>query len=190
MRSLRAWTFSHHSVDSPALTVRHHPYSGPVVGRANGASWYIDRPRGVARRLQTIKHIVECHTDDSRHVLSADPATPAFGYDAKHFRPEIAVILFSVSASQAGKRLAGEAARDEVNLDIVDVSDVSMIGDSWEVFSEDLRCVCVDFREANRLDSAHHLSRKREAADAAEQIQMSNKTLHGTPRSVFRGFGR
>jgi len=190
MRSLRAWTFSHHSVDSPALTVRHHPDSGPVVGSANGASWYIGRPRGVARRLQTIKHIVECHTDDSRHVLSADPATSAFGYDAKHFRPEIAVILFSVSASQAGKRLTWETSCDDVGFDIVDVSDVSMIGDSWEVFGEDLRCVWVDFRKANRFDSADHLSRKREASDATEQIKMHNKTLHGTPRIVLREFGR
>jgi hypothetical protein len=107
--------------------VRHHPYSGPIVGSGDGASWYIGRPRGEAFTLQVIEHIIECHTDDSRHVFSTDPAAPAFGYDAKHLRPEIAVVIFSCSVSQAGKRLAGKSSRDDVTLDSSHIADVSVV---------------------------------------------------------------
>jgi hypothetical protein len=62
--------------------------------------------------------------------------------------------------------------------------------DVWEVLSEDLPCPWVYLAESRRFDSAHHLSSKREAANPTEQIKMHNKTLHGTPRNVHRGFGR
>jgi hypothetical protein len=126
-----AFTFSHHSVDSDALAVRHHPDSGPKVGCLSGASWYIGRPRGETLTLQIIENIIECQIDDSRHIFSDDPLAPAFGYDAKHFWPEVAVIFFSVSISHRGKRLAGEPPCDDVTFNVFDFPDVSIISDIW-----------------------------------------------------------
>jgi hypothetical protein len=50
-------------------------------------------------------------------------------YDAKHLRPEVAVVLRACSSSGNGKRLAGEAASEDVDgAGVAEVSNVSGFG--------------------------------------------------------------
>jgi hypothetical protein len=50
------------------------------------------------------------------------------------------------------------------------------------LFQHSLRFL-IYLTEGHRFDSSDHPSRKRESADATEQIKMLNKALDGTPRT-------
>ena len=56
------------------------------------------------------------HSGDSSNVLTNDPSGPDFVNNPQHLRPEITLVLSSPPFSCVGKRLAGEASRENVDL--------------------------------------------------------------------------
>ena len=95
------------------------PNPVPSVGRTLGASWNNKRLNFVAFIFQVKAHSLEYHSvlqsKEARNVFRQDPSGFNFVNRSKHLRPEEAIILTSFSLSGAGKRLAGEAAGEEVN---------------------------------------------------------------------------
>ena len=109
------------------------------MGRIDGTSRNTDRLDGVAERFQVSTHLVECHLDDARHILTKEPSGPDSVKAADNFRPEIAVVVKTFSFSCKTERLAGEPPTHEVNrLDRVpiDLLDVAISGDVGPVLGE------------------------------------------------------
>jgi hypothetical protein len=102
-----------------SLGVSNNPYPVPSVRCVDGASWNNKRLDFVTFVFQVNAHLLEYHApfniNDSVNILSDDPPWPKKSDNSKHFRPEIAVVCCSFSLSGTGKRLAGEAACEEVN---------------------------------------------------------------------------
>lgn len=86
----------------------------PVRG-IDGTSWNNKRPCGVARALQVIKHIVEPHRNVPSNIFSSDPSGPKFFGEAKHLRPEVAVICLASPLPGRREWLAGIAPANKVN---------------------------------------------------------------------------
>ena len=55
------------------------------------------------------------HREDSSNILTDDPTGLYFPYRAKHFRPEVAVVVRSLSSSGHAEGLAREPAGEHVN---------------------------------------------------------------------------
>ena len=87
------------------------------VRRVDGDSWNNDRLYVVSFRFQVSAHLFEYHSvvpsNKATHVLSDDPYRLKFSNDPKHFRPEIAVVLCSLSLSGLGERLARESSGED-----------------------------------------------------------------------------
>jgi hypothetical protein len=105
----------------------------------DGTSRYTDRLDGVAESFQVSTHLIECHLDDSRHVLTKEPSGPDSVKATDNFRPEVTVILRASSLPGETERLAGEPAAHEVNrLNRVpiDLLDIAISGDVGPVLGE------------------------------------------------------
>ena len=161
-------------LSSCAQAVGHNPNPVPSVSGIDGTSRNNKRLDGVTDALQVSKHTVEFHVDDSRHILAKHPSGPDSLDNAKHCRPEVAVIALAPSLPGAGKRLAGKASGEEgasSKPGKVGVSDVSKIGCAGESFGKDSAAVGVDFAESDGAESCP-LRGKGESADAAEEIEV------------------
>jgi hypothetical protein len=137
--------------------------------------------------------LVEFHADDSSNIFTKHPTGPGKFDDAKHFRPEVAVICFALSLPGAAVWLAWPPSSDNVDCSIFDwVESLHVFVDrhAGEVLGQDFPRPWVYLAEGYGFDSAHPLSRKREATDAREQIQMSNKAWEATPGSMVGEFVR
>jgi hypothetical protein len=159
----------------------------------NGTSRNNGRSRGVADGIQVSKHLVESHADVTSNIFSKHPTGSCGLNNPAHFWPEMASIFFAASFPGSTERLARVSAGNKVNSSIIvwfESSHIVMYRSAWEVLGEDLPRPWVYLAECRRFDSAHHLSRKRKAANPTEQIKMHNKTLHGMPMSILREFGR
>ena len=95
------------------VVVGAEPNAGATVRRRAGTSWNNNRPDGVADTFQVSNTAVECHLDDSRHILAKHPTGPRFRNNAEHFRPEVTVVRRSLSFPCDREGLAGEAAGEE-----------------------------------------------------------------------------
>jgi hypothetical protein len=77
--------------------------------------------------FQVREHLVECQRDDASNVLTNDPTGPEFVDNAAHFRPEVTVVSLRELGAGNGKRLAREAASEEVDgAGVAEVSGVSL----------------------------------------------------------------
>ena len=99
----------------------HNPHPVPAVRRTEGASWKNNRrERFVAFARQVVVNRVEkCSalvSNEAINIFCHDPPWPESSYNSKHFRPEVAIICRALSFTGMANRLAGEAARDDVNL--------------------------------------------------------------------------
>lgn len=99
--------------------MRDDPDPVPSVRCVDGDSRNNKRLNGVTFTFQVSAHLLENHasvpSNETANVLTNDPARMKFSYDSKHLRPEIAIILRASSSSGLGKRLAGEAACEEID---------------------------------------------------------------------------
>lgn len=152
----------------------HNPDPFPAVPRADAASRKNNRPRFVTEAFQVSETIVERQADDSRSVLTKDPAGPAFANNPSHLRPEVTVILLASSLPGDTKRLARESSGDEVDRlsHNVGCEGVDVVMD-WN-----LRPVMRQHRATKRIDFAEHrrlepgpFSGKRESTDAGKEIK-------------------
>lgn len=135
----------------------------------NGTSRNNGRRRGVADGIQVSKHLVESHADVTSNIFSKHPAGSCGLNNSAHFWPEVASIFFASSFPGSTERLARVSAGNKVNSSIVvwvECFHVLTDWDVWEVLGEDLPRPWVYLTECRRLDSAYHLSGKREATDA------------------------
>jgi len=64
--------------------------------------------------FQVSLHIVECHVDEPKNILSNNPSWSGFFDDSKHLRPEVTVIVSSFSLSCNTEWLTGEASANKV----------------------------------------------------------------------------
>jgi hypothetical protein len=119
----------------------------------DGASWNNKRLRGVPDIFQASKHTVEFHADDSNNIFANDPSGPAIGNDAKHFRPERAVIARASALPADTEWLAWEPACEHIALNPGNITDVSVVSHSGPVFFEHFTRIRVNLREANCLKS-------------------------------------
>lgn len=179
------------SFPSLAFGVGNDPESVSAVSGTHGTSRNNGRPCGVAEGLQVRQNFVEAHRDMPSNIFTEHHAGSCVRNNSAHDRPEVTVILFASSEAGHTERLARVSAGNKVDCSIVfRVESFHVVVDwhSWEVLGEDSPRPWVYLAEGRCLDSPRHLSRKREAADPAEQIKMHNKTLHGitTRRAVFQ----
>jgi hypothetical protein len=79
------------------------------------ASWNKETLDFVTFRFQVSKHRVECHIDDSRHILTNDPSGPEFPYNSDKFRPEVTVIVLASMLPGNGEWLTRESSGNNVN---------------------------------------------------------------------------
>ena len=93
--------------------------------RVEGRSWNNKRLAGVVRTFQVSEHLVECQFDDSSNVFANNPTGLEVFINAEHVWPQVAGISVSELFSCQGKRLAGEAASDEI--DFSGVSEVACV---------------------------------------------------------------
>lgn len=103
-------------VASPARGVGHNEDALAPVRSPDGASWYKQRPDGVAFALQVSAHAVEPQADVPSNVLKQRPSWPEVSDGCKQVRPEVAVIIRASSLPGGGEGLAGVAAGNEVDL--------------------------------------------------------------------------
>jgi hypothetical protein len=154
----------------------------------NGTSRNNGRSRGVADGIQVSKHLVESHADVTSNIFSKHPTGSCGFNNPAHFWPEVASIFFAASFPGSTERLARVSAGNKVNLSIVfwvECFHILADRDVWKVLGEDLPRPWVYLAECRSLDSAHHLSSKRKASDAAKQIKMHNKFLIPTGTALF-----
>lgn len=177
------------------------PHAVAPVRRVDGASWNNERLNVVAEPFQVSAHLLEdhapLHSKQATHVLSDDPARSELADDAKHLRPEIAVVPRAASLSGLGEGLAGKAAGDEVDaaitsarilppfrfgllpglpalgvgsqaVDVVDDADAGPVLPQHGL-AEGL---ALAERERPVILAPNRLSRESKAADAAEEIEM------------------
>jgi hypothetical protein len=64
---------------------------------------------------QVSEYGVEAEFNMSSNVLANDPSRPDFSYEAMHFRPEVARVLYSALVACDAEGLAGIAAAEEVD---------------------------------------------------------------------------
>jgi len=100
---------------SKTVIVGNNPEAVSLVPGINGTSWYLRRPDRVAETFQASNRAVEFHVDDPINVFANDPSGPTIGYNMKHCRPEETVICLASLLPSDGKRLAREAACEQVN---------------------------------------------------------------------------
>lgn len=114
--------------------------------RIDGTSRYTDRPDGVVECFQISTHLVECQSDDARHILTNEPSGPECFETSNNFWPEIAVILIASTLPGTTERLAGEPAADHIDSGDpapVDRGDVVVARDFRPVLTEDLPAVVI-----------------------------------------------
>jgi len=115
--------------------------------------------------FQVIKHTVEFHVDDSRHILSKHPSGSCIANNAEHFRPERTVITRASALPGETVRLARKSACDQIGADASHVSDVSEVGHVGPVAFDDFARIRFDFAERYCLPSGP-LRRQSKAADS------------------------
>jgi hypothetical protein len=117
--------------------------------------------------------LVEAQCDVTSNIFTEHHARSALLNNSAHFRPEVTVIIRAFSLPGVAERLARVSAGNKVNSSIVvwfQSLYVVVYWHTWEVLLQHPYGIGIDLTECRRLDSAHHLSRKREPADATEQI--------------------
>ncbi len=115
--------------------VSNNPDPIPPVRGTDGASWNNKRPDFVTLGFQFRYDTVEDHTsvpsNEATNVFTNDPSGMSFPYDAKHFRPEMAVILRASALPGCAEGLAGESSRENIGSCVfrsVECFDVAMDG--------------------------------------------------------------
>ena len=100
------------------------------------------------------------HTDEPSNVFTKHPSGPDRLDNTEHFRPEVAVILCSLSFSCCGERLAGEASKNNVNCSdgglfffIVKLGYVCVEGDAGKSLRQQLPPFGVKFHHCGDLNS-------------------------------------
>jgi len=132
----------------------------------DGTSRNNKRPRGVADVFQVKEHIVERQRDEASNVFANDPSGSCLCNDAKHFRPEVAVVLGPFLSAGDTEGLTREATTDEIDSSkptqsvCVKRADVIEAGDIWPVLAEDCSTELVSFAER---DGAHSCSPRNRA---------------------------
>lgn len=85
----------------------------------DGASWNNKRLRLITFAFQIREHLVEYQasvpSNKAANVFTDDPSGTKLAYDAKHLRPEVAIIFRAAPSSSLGKRLTWEASREEID---------------------------------------------------------------------------
>lgn len=141
----------------------------------NGTSWNKNRlalvPKCFHLRTDCFENHAFVESKKPTHVFSDDPCGLYLPYNSKHLRPEVAVIFRSSSFPGMGKRLAGKAAREDVDLSTprvsVELFDVSIEGCGREMMTEDFLAEGIDFALHHVLP-AHPLGGEIESSDAGE----------------------
>jgi len=158
-----------------ALGVGNNPDAVSSVRGVDGASWNNKRPNGVTFAFQVSKRAVEFHLNEPSNVLSNDPTGPKLFDNSKHFRPEVTRVVSASLLSGGGKRLAGEAAGDEVDFTrdcgFCNGSDVSIVFDFWPMLLQNCRGKWINLAKAHRLN-ARPACCQGKASDSTEQIEM------------------
>ena len=55
------------------------------------------------------------HSGETSNIFTNDPSGPDFVNNAEHLRPEVTLVLSTATLSSIAERLAGEAAREDVD---------------------------------------------------------------------------
>jgi hypothetical protein len=101
------------------MAVGNKPDSVSPVRRIDGTSWNNKRLYLVPFGFHVSLHLLEYHptllSKQSVNVFSDNPCRLNLPYNSEHLRPEEAVVARSLSPSALAERLAGEAARNNVN---------------------------------------------------------------------------
>ena len=145
-----------------------------------GTSRNNNRLCGVACACQVRKHLVESQVDVTSNVFTQHPTGSRLLKYSEYLRPEVTVIIRALSLPGHTERLARVSAGNKVNSSIVlrvESFHVAIDRHGWEVLGEHAPRPWVDLTECHGFDAAHPLSRKSEATNPREQIQMSNKAL-------------
>lgn len=133
---------------------------------SNATSWNFKRRRNlVADGLQIINRVVESQAVEPSNVFTNDAIGSPIFNNAKHVRPEEAVIFSAQPLSSARERLAGESPCEEAAVSSAKSSNVVMDGYVGEALLQQLLTVGVDFAELDR-SIASPLRRQSEPADA------------------------
>jgi hypothetical protein len=128
--------------------VGNNPDALPDMPRTEAASWKYNRPRFVTFGFQVRKHVIECHTDDARNILTNNPAGLDERNNAAHLRPEVTVILRASSHPGVTERLAGESSDHNVNCrGMGEGADVAIAGNLRPVFRKHADTERVIFHE-------------------------------------------
>jgi len=127
--------------------VGNNPNSISSVGRIDGTSRNNKRLDFKAEAFQVSTHTFECHTDETRNVFTQEKNGLCFVNNAKHFRPEIPLVILSLLLSGKGEGLTWPACGNEIsgNCSAIQFRDVAIVGNSWEVLCQQFAAIGVNF---------------------------------------------
>jgi hypothetical protein len=125
----------------------------------------------ITKGFQVSEHLVDPQMEEAIHIFTKEPSGPENGETADHFRPEIAVIVLSLSLPSHAEGLARKSSADEIDgLDElpVDGSDVVVTRDFRPVLLEDSSTVLINFDLPRDFKTSSFKS-KIESADTGKQ---------------------
>lgn len=106
------------SCASVAVGVANDPNPVTAVGSVEGNSWNNKRLDAVTFAFQVKVDLLEYHasvpSNEAANILTDNPPWMKLSYDAKHLRPEVAIIFCTSPFAGGRKRLTGEAACEDI----------------------------------------------------------------------------
>lgn len=111
------------------------------MGGVDTCSWKYKRLNGVPTSFQVSAHLFEDQpsvpTNKPANVLAHDPTRCTLSNNAQHLRPQVALVLLSLSLSSEGVGLAGEPSCEDINSSSVscrvEFFDVSVLFGIWKM---------------------------------------------------------
>lgn len=131
-----------------ALGVGQNPETLTDMRRIDGTSWNPKNCDLITKGFQVSTHLLDPQMEEAIHIFTKEPSGPENGETADHFRPEIAVVVGSLSLPGTREWLTGESSTDEIDrADVIpgNRTDVIVAGDVRPVLSEDVSAVLVVF---------------------------------------------
>ncbi|MDJ0836495.1 MAG: hypothetical protein QNK37_08250 [Acidobacteriota bacterium] len=128
--------------------------------------------------FQIIKHTLECQAVEPNNVFSTDPSGPGARDNAKHLRPEVAVICLASPLPGGTEGLTRESSREQVDFVMVfsfHIVNVRDNGRQGPVLAQYLLCKWIDLTEGGHLMATpDHGRGQRKPTDTREQVEVIN----------------
>lgn len=170
-----------------ALGVGKDPDAIPLLGSANGGSWYAVPLRIIPERGQVSENDAKPSTKQSCDVFHDDEPRSKFANEAGDFRPQPASLTRNANLmSRVANVLAGKPTGNDINRSDIggaNASHVVKTGHLRPMLKQDFARVRIDLAERDGLESARAFQPEREAADAAEQVEDAQFAHRASPRS-------